>query len=293
MSMHGLPWDIEARRLPGKSPLFAGARTFRFHCAREGDQIRIAIPGNHRGPDNVDATFPAQERWMNTGARAELVRARWDCAWDAVDGDAFDAFVGLLGPHLTAKTAADQRTLDELRRSSSEEPENTIAEASRLLATSPTWGEVALIRGKARERNKDIEGARADYDRALEIYPDNVAALLAAGYLRISDEAQAAREEALALFTRALSLVPTDDSARYHYTRQLQRLGQTEEALRELDRGVPFMAAPEQAYLRGEWLHELGRDEEAIAVLEEAVKGAASIRAQALLDAIRGQHALS
>jgi tetratricopeptide (TPR) repeat protein len=281
-----LPWEIEARQLPGKSPVFAGAQTFRFRCTQKDDRVHITIPGRHFGPDTIDPTFPAQRAWMNTGVRTELLRPYWDCAWDTIDANAFEAFVALLRPHMTAKNAADQRTLDELRKSSGKS-KRAIAEATQLLAASPDWGTVVLIRGKAREWGRDLEGAKVDYDRALELEPDNVEALLAAGYIRIADLASG--EEALALFARAVALAPTDDRSRYHYTRQLQRLGRTEEALGELDRGAPFMAVPERAYLRAEWLHELGRDDEAQIVLKAAVKGPGGPRAQALLDAIRAQ----
>ncbi|MFT5359219.1 MAG: ankyrin repeat protein/WD40 repeat protein, partial [Polyangiales bacterium] len=179
-----LPWDIEARQLPEKNPVFAGAGTFRFRCAHRGDRIHITIPGKHFGPDTIDPTFPEQRRWMNTGVRAELLRPYWDCAWDAINAKAFEAFVAHLRPHMTAKSAADQHTLEELRRNSGK-PKRVIAEATRLLAASPAWGEVALIRGKARERSNDLEGARADYELALEIYPDNVEAQLAADSLPI------------------------------------------------------------------------------------------------------------
>lgn len=109
-------------------------------------------------------------------------------------------------------------------------------EAEKAFATAreldPSLFAGDLVRsGSEKGRKGDVEGALADYDRALELDPKNERAYQSRGYLCYDRHAWA---EALADFRKAVELDPADDYSRFRIWLMRARLGEMAEATREL-----------------------------------------------------------
>ena len=81
---------LRCSTLPGLSP---SARGYEFNLFE--DDLRLEIPGDHRGPDLIVPDDPAQEAWLRSWRGG--LRETWYCQWHFTDRAALDRFLSELG----------------------------------------------------------------------------------------------------------------------------------------------------------------------------------------------------
>jgi tetratricopeptide (TPR) repeat protein len=133
-------------------------------------------------------------------------------------------------------------------------------------ANSP---QLLYLRGIVHENIGDIPAAEADFRAILVVDPENVSALNALGYT-LADHTER-YDEAYDLILRALALRPDDAAVIDSHGWVLFRLGRFEEALNELERAYELMPDAEIASNLAVVLWELGRQEEARRIVDEAL----------------------
>jgi tetratricopeptide (TPR) repeat protein len=105
------------------------------------------------------------------------------------------------------------------------------------LATGPLRAVILHNRGTARQTERDLPGALADFDQALAIVPDQAMTLVSRGKARME---KGALEGALADFDRALAATPAAASAPIYYHRGGVRIMQKDwlAAIAEFDKAL-------------------------------------------------------
>lgn len=112
-----------------------------------------------------------------------------------------------------------------------EEPGVATRFVAEALEGNPEAAFLHGIRGLERELAGDPVGARAAYERALQLDPEEANALRGLGRLAITEDPAGA----LALFDRAVAMDPSVVESRFAAARALLALGRDEEAARRLD----------------------------------------------------------
>jgi putative PEP-CTERM system TPR-repeat lipoprotein len=203
------------------------------------------------------------------------------------DGDAGDAVSLFEQAFAQESTAVNLLLLSEARWATGER-EQVVATLTDWLKTSP---EDALVRNALATRQLGIgdeEAARMNYELLVEQEPNSVSVRNNLAWLmRESDPAQA-----LEHIERALELAPESLQVQDTYAMVLLANGEADRALninsRILDR-VP--GNPDIRFNRAQILARAGRQDEAMALLEELVVGpsfASMADAEALLASLRG-----
>jgi predicted O-linked N-acetylglucosamine transferase (SPINDLY family) len=144
-----------------------------------------------------------------------------------------------------------------------------LANYERALEIWPNAARAHHGRGVLLEKLKRYEEALANYERALSLRPNFSAALFSRGNLL---QAQGRLAEALASYNRAIELRPDFVLALYNRGRVLQRLNRPGEALASFERAIALKPDFAMAhYNRGTALNALKRHEEALASYDKAI----------------------
>ncbi|MEN2419889.1 tetratricopeptide repeat protein [Streptomyces rimosus] len=126
------------------------------------------------------------------------------------------------------------------------------------------------LRGREHRKAESWQQAFADFDRCLELAPDDVHALVGRGltYRYMRDFEPAVRD-----FSRALEVEPASITAAFHLGEVARLMGRYEEALAAFDRPLELDPRYPPAHgSRAVCLRHLGRYEEALTVLEHAIE---------------------
>lgn len=110
-----------------------------------------------------------------------------------------------------------------------------LADFDRALEENPDYAEAYNNRGAARHARGDLDAALADYDRALELNPDYAAAYNNRGTVR---HARGDLDGALADYDRALELTPHIDAAAIYHNRGAARRGDFDGAIADFNRAL-------------------------------------------------------
>ncbi|MEU4202424.1 tetratricopeptide repeat protein [Streptomyces sp. NPDC026294] len=150
-----------------------------------------------------------------------------------------------------------------------------LTQALTTLLARPGLGapEQALIhrlRGREHRKAESWQQAFADFDRCLELAPDDAHALVGRG---LTHRYRRDFEPAVQDFTRALALDPRSVTAAFHLGEANRLMGRYEQALTAFDRPLELDPRYPPAHgSRAVCLRHLGRHEEALAVLEHAIE---------------------
>ncbi|MFH8403453.1 tetratricopeptide repeat protein [Streptomyces sp. NPDC018019] len=134
----------------------------------------------------------------------------------------------------------------------------------------PEQALIHRLRGREHRKAESWHQAFADFDRCLELAPDDVHALVGRGltYRYKRDFGPAVQD-----FSRALDLDPGSVSAAFHLGEVNRLMGRYEEALTAFDRPLELDPRYPPAHgSRAVCLRHLGRFDEALAVLEHAIE---------------------
>lgn len=125
-------------------------------------------------------------------------------------------------------------------------------------------------RGTVRSRVGDLAGAKADFERAIELEPKNAEAYSGRGYLRIY---LADNKGALEDFQKAIELDPNSAASYCGRGQALSELGEEKDALADFDRAIKLDPKNAQAYIfRGYHLGRHGEKWLAIADYDQTIK---------------------
>jgi tetratricopeptide (TPR) repeat protein len=144
-----------------------------------------------------------------------------------------------------------------------------IADLTRALDLGAPETRLYFLRARLREKVKDVDGARRDYEEGLRREPADEKSWIARGLARLNREPQAA----LADFTQALKINPRSVAALQNSAHVLaEKLNQPEAALAMMEKAVA--CAPESGSARsgrGVLLARLGRRDAACRDAEDAL----------------------
>lgn len=167
--------------------------------------------------------------------------------------------LGDLGPSLDL----DQEEIKKLEALGYVMPEKTVPSGplpdpkDQITRLNMRFDSKELVKtARVRMNNNDLDGARRDLDRALELDPDNSVAVHDIGAIHFR---KGEFKEALPYFEKAIHLSPTKSAAREHLGMTYMKLDRPEDAVRELEAAVAL--EPEKADLRlgyGLALKEIG-----------------------------------
>src|SRR6056297_638326 len=149
------------------------------------------------------------------------------------------------------------------------EPEEALAVYDGLLRRYPDNAMLLYARGMLRIQGEDVEKALADFERMVELRPDDPTALNAFGFTLA--DLTGRHVEAYALISRALEMAPDSPAILDSMGWVLFRLGRAEEGLPYIQRSWTLQRDPEIAAHLGELLWSLGRVDEARDVWLEAI----------------------
>ncbi|HSW47128.1 MAG TPA: tetratricopeptide repeat protein [Phycisphaerae bacterium] len=141
---------------------------------------------------------------------------------------------------------------------------------NHMLALTPDFPDLYLSRGGDLLNRGLTEQAMADFEKALELDPNNAAARRARGQVLVAmgQDRQAVQE-----FSRAIELEPRYASAYLDRAEALRGLSQFDEALRDYDRAIKLKPRFAAAFLsRGNLLSSLQRYREAIGDYDKAIE---------------------
>lgn len=148
-----------------------------------------------------------------------------------------------------------------------------ISEAKRLLDTAlnrfPNESELLFARVLYYDSQEDREGSERDLRQIIRMQPEDSRALNHLGYM-LADQTKR-YEEALELIERAIAISPDDPAIIDSLGWAQYKLGQFEEALKNLRRAFEVFPDHEVASHVGEVLWVMGRKDEATQVWEEAL----------------------
>src|SRR6266699_2116803 len=105
--------------------------------------------------------------------------------------------------------------------------DNSTSEAKRIKVIDPLPANAYISRGLARKKQGDLEGALADWERAIEIHPGLAAAYINRGYVRL---AKGDTQGALSDWSRAAAIDPNLADAFANRGALLQEMGDVEGA---------------------------------------------------------------
>jgi serine/threonine protein kinase/Tfp pilus assembly protein PilF len=145
---------------------------------------------------------------------------------------------------------------------------------TRALALKPKGTWVYFVRAAVRDKLGDMAGAGHDRREGVRLEPDDVAGWIDRGYARLAGNDKESTNAALADFEKALALNPRSVQALQNKAHVLgERLGQTEEAVKVLDKALELYPGYVPARLgRGVLLARLGQRERAVADAREALR---------------------
>jgi len=149
------------------------------------------------------------------------------------------------------------------------EPEEALAVYDGLLRRYPDNTMLLYARGILQIQGDDVESALADFERMVELRPDDPTALNALGFT-LADLTER-HAEAYALISRALEMAPESPAILDSMGWVLFRLGRAEEGLPYIQRSWTLQRDPEIAAHLGELLWSLGRVDQAREVWLEAI----------------------
>ena len=141
---------------------------------------------------------------------------------------------------------------------------------NRALAAFPDDPMVLYSRAIAFERRDEVDKALAEFRKILVTDPNNVEALNALGYTLADRTTQ--YKEALQLINRARSAEPNNPAIIDSYGWVLYKMGDTDEALKQLQRAAKLQKDPEIFAHLAEVLLKTGDRAGALKAFEQAVK---------------------
>ena len=116
----------------------------------------------------------------------------------------------------------------------------------------PDWAECYMNRGNAQQASGNFDAALLDYNRVIELMPDS-----AQGYVNRANLSRLSRSRldgAMKDFTRALQLDPDQPAALHSYGQLLHAMGNYSESAKVLER-LNQHATPDNFFALGDWVH--------------------------------------
>ncbi len=213
-------------------------------------------------------------------ARAEAARGRLDAAYagfrKALEADPRNPdalyFLGITAGVLAQSeyerllALAPGSARAHLLRGRSDEAQDKTAEAvaeyeAALDAGTPTADVLVALGNPLRQSKLDFAGARAYYDRALELSPGSYDALYGIG---VCDSKSGDHAKAIAFFHRALRVAPDSAPAHLALGISLLQTGEAAAAVTELEEAARLEPGMQQAYYQlGRAYQILGRSQDA------------------------------